>query len=99
MSEVYLYCKNCGIKLDEGSIFCPSCGHAVADESAGRGVQAVSQTFQTNAHAAGSTAAEAKKAKIIGGAVIVGIIAAVLIIYNIFFVERPINTVKNLSMH
>lgn len=89
-----MYCKNCGIKLDEGSMFCPSCGYAVADESAGRGVQASSQTLQTAVQAAGSTVVAAKKAKIIGGAVIVGVIAAVLIIYNVFFVERPINTVK-----
>ena len=89
-----MYCKNCGTKLAEGSVFCPGCGHVVGAEPVSRGAQAASQTFQASVQTAGSTIVAAKKTKIVIAAVIVGIVAVTLIIYNVFFVERPINTVK-----
>lgn len=36
-----MYCKNCGTKLEEGALFCPSCGYRKEDEQFSEPVKVV----------------------------------------------------------
>jgi limonene-1,2-epoxide hydrolase len=99
---INIFCPNCGTVLDAGSKFCGSCGGELninIPDTANKVQSGAAATAQNAASYAGlgvaaQTAGMAVQSKVIATTITVSIVIAGIILYNMFFAAKPIDTVE-----
>lgn len=101
-----MFCGKCGASNTPETRFCGQCGHPLPDAAGpaasspgvvGRQISSLAGTpmiAQNVAAGAGQVARSAVNAKILGVVITAAIVTAGIILYNMFFVQKPMDTIE-----
>lgn len=101
-----MFCGKCGASNTPGTRFCGQCGHPLPDVAGqaapspgvvGNQIPSMAGTpmiAQSVASGAGQVARSAVNAKILGVVITAAIVTAGIILYNMFFVQKPMDVIE-----